>query len=845
MDKGDGNVKKRLDPAPVALLAAACVACLSGAALAQETAAPSGAAAASLEEVTVTARKREEKLLDIPMSITVLGAEEIQKAQIFDLREIAKLAPGAYVQTVGGNGAGRYIPSFIFRGLTSANPLPRIQTGAVFVDGIFVLGGVNAVNTVDVARVEVLKGPQNAYFGRNTFGGAINFITRNPGDEFAGELNGLASQRGSYNMNLNVEGPIVEDRLRGRVALLSNRKAAHYTATDGGALGEENTDSVAGTLYYTPSDNAWVRVRGYFQQDDDSHGPLAHLSGPLHGGNSCAGRTYQGYDAVTRAPRTFGISIPYLCGSIPTVDQVGAGIVSVNTSLRSPRLAALGNPNGLIDTMVNNSFNDPLISRVPRLDHTGLAREIFRASAQGEYTFGNGISLAFNAGYDDTRTMAIFDADRSDEENVYGAMPALSLTKSYELRLQSSGDQRFRWLVGATYYEGNFESSFGGGGSVLYQSRTSPLTPIATAPLRVASPAGSISTNGERAEVQALFGSVAFDITDRLSVEAEVRRQTDEGKLTSTPITAEFTDTLPRLIVNFKPNPEWTVYASTSRGVLPGTFNAQYANAIPYHRGLIEAAFPGVADVAESDELESFEVGSKQQLFDGRLQYTLAAYFMKWKNLKATSAFVVPTAPGAATTLTFTGIIIPGDAELKGIELETTAILSDNWDVNLKANWQHGEYTNFVNPFLAQLTSNVTRFDGNELPRVPDVSAVLASTYRGRINQDWGWFVRGDAIYTGKGWDSEANIVQNDAFTRVNARLGAEKDNLTLEFYVTNLFDNRDWDYVFRNVYQGSAGSIFQPLPAGFGFPAFGFPQGIVVGVPDKRDFGLRMSYKF
>jgi hypothetical protein len=287
----------------------------------------------------------------------------------------------------------------------------------------------------------------------------------------------------------------------------------------------------------------------------------------------------------------------------------------------------------------------------------GIARHIIRLNAQGEYTFGNGMSLAFNAGYDDTRTMAIFDADRSNEEHVYGAIPALSETKSYELRLQSAADQRFRWTVGSNYYDGQFESSFGGGGSVVYQVRTSPLAPIATAPVRTATPAGTISTNGERAKVTAFFGAAEFDITDKLSIEAEIRRQTDDGVL------------------------------------------------------------PGIANVADSDELDSFEVGSKQQLFDGRLQYTLAAYFMKWKNLKA--------------------------------------------------NWQHAEYTNFVNPFLAQLTSNVTRFDGNELPRVPDVSASLASTYRGRLNDDWGWFVRGDAIYTGRGWDFVfRNVYQGSASRR-------------------------------------------------------------------------------
>ena len=830
--------------ASVALLAAAAVVAVPGLALAQG-AGSQGPGAESLEEVTVTARKREEKLLDIPLSVTVLGAEEIQKAQIFDLREVAKLAPGAYIQTVGGNGAGRYIPSFIFRGLTSANPLPRIQTGAVFVDGIFVLGGVNAVNTVDVERVEVLKGPQNAHFGRNTFGGAINFITRNPGEAFKGEFNALGSERGSYDMNLSVEGGLIGDTLTGRLSGLSHKKAAHYRAADGGLLGEETTDSVAGTLYWKPAENAWVRARAYYQKDDDTHGPLAHLSGPLHGGNSCAGKTFTGFDAVTRAPRTFSLSIPYIC-DIPTVDQVGAGIISVNTNLVSLRLAALGNPNALVDTMVNNSFNDPLIARVPHLNHMGLARTVERFSLQGEYTFANNWTLAANAGYDDTRTMAIFDADRSNEENVYGAMPALSLTKSYELRLSSNPEKRFRWMVGTNYYEGKFESSFGGGGSVVYQVRTSPLQPIATAPLRTATPAGTISTNGEIAKVTAFFGSAEFDITDKLTFEAEARRQTDEGVLTSaTNITAKFTDWLPRLILSYKPNPEWTLYVSGSKGVLPGTFNAQYANASAFHRGLIEAAFPGVANVADSDELTSYEIGSKQSLFDGRLQYTLAIYKMDWKNLKATSAFVVPTTPGSLATTTFTGIIVPGDAELKGVELETTAILTDNWDVNFKGNWQHGEYTNFINPFLAQLTSNVTRFDGKELPRVPDVTFSVASTYRHKINDDWTWFLRGDAIYTGRGWDSEANIVQNDPFTRVNARVGFEKENLSVELYATNLFDNRDWDYIFRNVYQGSAGAIFTALPPGFGFPAFGFPQGIVVGVPDKRDIGLRVSYKF
>lgn len=789
--------------------------------------------------------------------MVVLTAAEIQKAQIFDMRDITKIAPGAYVTNIGGNGQGRFVPLVAFRGLTPSNSLPRIQTGAVFIDGIYVLGGANAVNTVDVERIEVLKGPQNAYFGRNTFGGAVNFITRVPGDEFRGEINALGSVRSSYDLNLSLEGPLVEDKLAGRINVLQHQKGSHYTANDGGKLGEETTQSVSATLYATPTDNFWLRFRAHVQQDDDTHGTLAHISGPIYGANSCAGRTFNGKGLTTKQPVQFALSIPYLCGKIPTLKQIGEKrIVSVNTTFASPRLASVGNPNGLFNAFVLNSLRDPIMARAPKLDHFGLLRNILRLTGQGEYEFGNGITFAFNAGYDDTQMQAFADGDRTDEENIYGAQPVLSETKHAEARLQSAQDQAFRWMVGGTWYKGTFLSSYGGGGSVVYQVRTAPTLPIATAPT-LAQPAlapGLIpSTNGEIAKVVAGFASVAYDLTDWVSIEGEIRRQQDKSRLTaSQAVQGNFKDWLPRVIANFKPQEDWTVYASWSRGVLPGSFNSQYVNANAFHRGLIEAAFPGVQNIADSDRLDNYEIGSKQRLLDGRLQYTLALFKMQWSNLKSTAAFVVPTVPagqplppGAAPTITFTGIIVPGDAKLHGAEFESSFAPDENWDFNLRMSYTTGKYTNFIQPFLAQLTSNVTRFDGNKLARVPNLNGSAAISYRNRLVGDWDWFARSDITYTGKAWDSEANIVKTDAYYRVNARAGVEQENLSIELYVTNLFEDSNWEYAFRNVFQGSPGSIFLPLPTGFGFAAFGFPQGILAGVPDKRDFGVRMKYSF
>jgi iron complex outermembrane receptor protein len=284
------------------------------------SAAPAGAqgstqragAEGSLEEVLVSARKREETLLEVPLSITAFTAEQIERQQLFDIRDLSAVSPGMTFQAVGGNGpGGRFGGNLYFRGLTFSAPLPRQQTGAVFVDGIYVLGGVQAVNTVDVERVEVIKGPQNAYFGRNTFGGAINFITSDPASDFRARIGAFVESYESVNGSLTVEGPLWGETLRGRLALLHNDKGAHYTSNDGTDLGEERTDSVTGTLVWEPNESFSAKVRLHLQVDEDGPATSAHLSGGLHG-TSCAGKTYTNR-FNDGSPRTFSVGIPYFC----------------------------------------------------------------------------------------------------------------------------------------------------------------------------------------------------------------------------------------------------------------------------------------------------------------------------------------------------------------------------------------------------------------------------------------------------------------------------------------------------------------------------------------------------
>ena len=817
-----------------------------------------------LEEVTVTARKRAESVQDVPISITAFSAEAIEKAGIYDIRDVVKLSPNVFFQSTGGNGTGRFMPNLTFRGLQPPIPLPRAQPGAVFVDGNYVLGGVNAVNTSDVERVEVLRGPQNTYFGRNTFAGAINFITRNPGDTFGADVELQTSDRSTNALRASVEGPIAGDWLSGRLAVNYRDKEGHYLSRDGGRMGDEQTQSVTGTLYARPSERSWVRLRASYQQDDDGPGQLINLT-PTAATGTCGTRFIDKGLNLAGTKQGFNVSLPYFCDKIPGIDQLGESIVATNTTLNSPLLASLGRPTALTDAFLNNSIGMEMWDKVPKPNGVGLRRDIFMANLQANYEFENGISIGLNLGYDDTQTGLILDSDRTFIENAFQFVPQLSTTKSYELRLQSGQEQRLRWLVGATYYEGDFVSNFGNGGAAAWEARTLPTQPL-NSTVRVSQ---QLNRNpyaaNELAEVRAIYGELEFDILDNLTVTAEVRRQEDSSRagrqflptFAALPKELTFKDTLPRVIVQWQPTEDWNLYASYSKGVLPGQENVGFTQRTPFQQQLIQQQVPNVQSILGSDELDNFEIGSKQTLLDGRLRYALSIYKMEWKNIKGSTPLVLPrTSETNPAPLTLPGVTISGSADFQGVEFEGGALLTSNWDVAVGIGYQEGEFTDwFEAGLLRELAGGqspgsvagnpnfgAVQWKGNALQRQPKWTGNLNSTYRSSLGDTgWSWSVRGEVNYTGKAWDSTANIVQTDDFYRVNARLGFEKDNLGVELYATNLFDDNTWDFAYRTTTVNPANSTSAILPLGNA----GVLMGFALLAPEKREVGLRLKYKF
>ena len=182
-----------------------------------------------LEEIVVTARKIEENLMEVQLAITAFSAQDIESRNMKDLNDISSFTPSFnFANQQGGSGRNdRSTNSLTFRGLFLGNNIGLSAGGQLFIDGAPVIGA-QTPSISDVERIEVLKGPQSAYFGRSTFAGAINFVTRDPGDEFAGRINAEYSEFGSHDLALSLEGPIVEDKLAIRVGARSVHEGGYY-----------------------------------------------------------------------------------------------------------------------------------------------------------------------------------------------------------------------------------------------------------------------------------------------------------------------------------------------------------------------------------------------------------------------------------------------------------------------------------------------------------------------------------------------------------------------------------------------------------------------------------------
>ena len=234
-------------------------------------------AGASDDEVVVTARRREESVQDVPIAITAISGNELEQRGLATVRDAAWLSPGLNMNV---DGVGR---AFIAIRGVGATLVQTVQPGVgLFVDGVYRRNTGYLNNTLlDVERIEVLRGPQGTLYGTNTLGGAINVLTRQPGDEF--DARGGASYAGpddSWSASASISGPLVTRLVAGRIAA-SHREQDGFTpnVVIGGDQNAVESDSVNATLVFTPQ-TFTVTLNGYYDWIDGASVPYARVSGP-------------------------------------------------------------------------------------------------------------------------------------------------------------------------------------------------------------------------------------------------------------------------------------------------------------------------------------------------------------------------------------------------------------------------------------------------------------------------------------------------------------------------------------------------------------------------------------
>jgi iron complex outermembrane receptor protein len=233
---------------------------------------------AAASDIVVTARQREERLQDVPIAVTAVSGEAIKQQQLVLVKDVAAYSPGL---NINSDSAGRAFVSIRGVGTTL---IDTVQPGVgIFIDGVYQPNTTYLMSPlVDVARVEVLRGPQGTLFGNNTLGGAINVITRAPTNDWEGRIDGSMAAGDNYaSVSGSISGPIVADVLGLRIgAAYHTDDGFQYNTLANGNQNATETKSVNGTLRFTPSPSATITVNGSYDNVIGAATPYFYSNGP-------------------------------------------------------------------------------------------------------------------------------------------------------------------------------------------------------------------------------------------------------------------------------------------------------------------------------------------------------------------------------------------------------------------------------------------------------------------------------------------------------------------------------------------------------------------------------------
>lgn len=791
------------------------------------------------EEIIITARKKEESLQDAPVTVAVVTARSIENQNLQDLSDIAKTTAGLSFDNEFGRTSNRPV----IRGQANIQGESGVAT---FIDGVYVTGSIADYDVEDIGRIEVVKGPQSALYGRNTYAGAINIVTRSPGQALGARFKVDVAEHDRYEITGTIEAPLAPGlgvAVTGRYYDFGGEFTNLY---DGKKVGRENTKSISGVIDYDGG-ALRARARAYYADSDDSQPAL--FQQPTEA-NNCLFDNGSFYRGPGR----------YFCGVIEPAQ------INTDYARQFADGANVGDQTQVLNTSLRLDYD--FTERVTLTSITGYNTRDSVSRLDGDYSPGSFQTAVFTPGGFPIGGPVFGPGGPRFPHGYVGSTIDFTFenesdTKEFsqELRVAYDGD-RFDLIFGAYYFDQSSDTrdirevpadaaaraaaSFGAARA--QQTALCAANPrcLSIVPLFGPTIPESRNRNNLDTENIAVFGAATFDITDALSISLEGRYaeetiersafQFNEGQPVPAAVLsrAKFTSFTPRITANYSVTENNLLYGVYAEGLKPGGFN-----------GVIAIA-AGVPDFAE-EESKSYEIGSKNSFLGGSFILNLAAFINEIDGYQLTQN--VQSATGGNTV---SATVNAGDARIKGLELEMIARPTPGFTLTgnlayLDPNFTSGFDENqgvlndvaddgLVNcstgdqfPGTSGCQSIFGALKGKRIPRTARWTAFVDADVRRPLGSTgWNIFLGGNIRHETSKFSQVHNLAETGDATIVNARLGAENETFRVQLYGENLTDEDSVQLVLRYADANSSNR-----------------RSFVGGLRSGRTFGINVSARF
>lgn len=772
--------------------AMSAVTLLAAPALAQDQGGTAASAATSdntgVKEIIVTAGRREQSVLDVPLAIQATSAEQLQSAGIKQITDLQFTTPGYNVNDSNG-----YTMVFI-RGIGNAEFVGADPSVATFIDDVPRVYGSMVNNFVDVERVEVLKGAQGGLYGRNATGGVINIITRQPDLEDT-----HADVKLSYGSHNSIEAdgyvtmPIVHDKVAFSIAGQRRYSDAYFKNTAPASFytpemfstgilgmtpeqsaaffnsGQKNNDvgnqnfwAVDGKLLIKPSDNFKITFAGDYSNKDDSQGNGQWENSPLYEQNTFTGL----FNAV--------------------VGELGG----VANTAAFPANFLQGNPKKFTVSNGDPGF--------VRLQDWGVSATAVLSTDSVDFT-------AISA-YRRQHTQFIDDLGASTLASTAALVDNHKHYYYEELRAVSHLDGPFQFIAGGTYlqnwFQGYTDLQLFGGPDLFGVPFGQPL-----------------ARSVDKVKNWSIYAQASYDFTDRLTLTASGRyiHESNTAQFydvsalnplvysdpyaspVGSPVSSTEKKFLPSATLSYKLSGGGNIYVRWARGFKSGGVNP-VANATNFcaPKGST-TCYPSSGSIFQGETVDTFEGGFKGQLFNNKVQLTADVFYNNYRNLQ-TAGHVNAT---YANDIILSIVNAPS-ARTYGVEGSVAWRVAPSVTVNAGAGYLNAKYKDFSFP----TTPIVDGFDlsGHQMPNSPQWQANFGLNVDQPLNNKVNLIANGLASYTsgifwqasglpcGPGGISGVTCLPDatsPSYWVVNARIGfkTSDDRFRLELFANNLFN--------------------------------------------------------